>query len=351
MLALKTILALAISLAATATLTAGPTCVFGINAYNRNSSQKPFVFDEFPQLAETPVTKAAAKAFRNRWLDMVAEKGKILQSYPNTECLCFRYHTLADSVILMSLKVGLATGHTLQLPSCPFGSFSLVLLTGCCSTPAVSVDSGAGECLAIAIGSEVNDAQIDAEKITNFYWWLLFKVYGAVQEKLLVSVNKVALATNACKVCSLVFSKNIWNHQAARTDRKNANPVTVFERDDALVVGHCSTGTKLWALLFSGTRESIGRFRNGEDSHLGRETKEITALTISKTMDRRLAENSCIKTNSCCKCCRFVELLNGIEQGSRLCCIRQKSQLQCQLHCGIIGSTSLPSKICGSNFI
>lgn len=342
MFALKVILSLAVGFLAVAADVARPGSVARVNGDNWHTCHLGLVLHEAFQLKESPIAETAAKAFRNRWLDAVADEGQILQCYPNAECLCFRHNALTDPMVLCGLKATLLAAHPFQFPLGVLSSLPLVLFASGLPASTIPVDFLTRECFSGAICGDTDDTKVNAQEVGHFDRWFFLKFNRCHQVKLSVAVHEVTLPLDAVKSFSLILAIDKPDRLPS-IQRGEANLVQPLEAKISLIVGNSAIRTKYGAYsLVSG--EAFDRLSYSANCQLCGQAELLADRKVCQLVNAWLAEYSSLKSDARGKGSCLIGTSHSVKEKPCLFRCWHELQLDSQLHTGIIRNVSFLNK-------
>lgn len=321
-------LRLAIGLLAVAAPVTGATRVAGINRDDQHASQSRLILHETSKLGKTPPALPVALATANR--DPRTNPFQIFQGNPALRVLSRGDERFTDAVVLVSSKAGLPSRQRQQFLFGPARLTALEPLPISEVSAPDSLDCRATVVPAVAVGRQVHDAQVDAEKVIGFDGRCLWKIDRGVEIKRAVAQHEIDLPLDSIEPLTLVGPIQQADAFPA-AERQNAHDRWPFEAQDALVVGHRSVRPEGRARR-PVTLKTLDGLPDGADGHLTRQGEPLAQLVIGAGVDRRLTKYACIKADPCGVRRCGIELAHRRAQDDRLLRRWHQAQLQCQFH-------------------
>ena len=293
------------------TLAAFLAGVLGINQLYRDTSKQALVFQELPQLVESPISVSGSLLLANP--GPRANAFQVFNGNRSMRVLCKINQPPTDAVIHIPLKPGLsprklfepALGglcpHRLQdVPAALIPPAFLFYLTG-------TLDH------AVAGDNDVGDTHIDTDHIIYILLWQLFDVTGCIQVELTFGVAEIRLSILGLQQTILVFSASVRDMQTTSHSPYGDKALVCIPGQDALIVGKSPpVGELSFTLLIK--LVAIGDLADGSDDHLGREPVVPADVVVGKSMDIVLLENLVIPGHPADSVAGLVGFLQSIKQ-------------------------------------
>ncbi len=267
---------------------------------NRNAAAPRFVRNERPQLRKAPRMQARSlpAAGRNPSADM----REFFHCDSASGAFSRRNERLRDHVICVFAKSGFLTREFLEPALCAFGIKSLQFALAPCEIRADTLNVSSTMRIAVAIGGNVDDAEIDTEPVRRTEL-IGFRDVAADSKKPFSPIEtQIAFAPPKGEQSSLMRSRNERNLNAPleRPDRDKA----ITKPEDAIVIWLCTKLAKDRS-NFSVYLECIRHFGNRTNCGLGGQPKSRSKLFIREFVQIKLAECASFKAlgrkpSACC---------------------------------------------------
>ena len=261
--------------------------IFRVNERDRHTCQLGFVLDEGRQLTKRPVMQTCSLLTSNSY----PPRNSLEYFKGNTASGAFRFlhDCLADLVVNVRLITGLfmANFHQLALGSARAKTLKIAAAVRELATSLLNLL--AAECLAVTIGCDIDNSQVDAKIVSNVFGFRRFNITRDEKVKLAVNVAKVGFAAFAFQQLVLAFAAQI-SHMLATFKHPDAHRLFgSFETEKFLVVreGTIWCESALHSLI---KFISIGDFPDGTHSHLCTKREAFPDVAIYKMVKRILAK-------------------------------------------------------------
>lgn len=327
-------LGLPVALLTVATPATRPRRVPCVHEGDRDPGQLGLVADESLQLGEGPSRMPRPVSGPNRC--PIADALEVFEGNPAVGALGQPDKLVADAVVLVPPVICLASGHPLELTPGALGAGLLVGPSGFVATATDLLDGLARVGVAVGIGGEMDDPEIDPKEVFRLDRGAVGKVHRGEQEELTASIDEIDLTLEPVESLSLVLAVGNRYDLPSRK-RPEAYAIESFEREDSFVVGD---GTKR---LEDGTLrlvplEGLDRLSDGANSHLSREAESLADRDVSQLVDAWLTEDPGIETGPSGERGGGVEPLRRGEDRFSLFDRRDQLKLECEFHTFILGA-------------
>ncbi len=243
---------------------------------------------------------------------------------------------LADAVVLLLAESGFLARQLPELFLGPLGSLSLAGLATGLVLAADSFHDLTRMYIAVRIDRNVDNAEIDTQKIHRLDRGVLGHLHRAIEKELASAIDQVDLALHAVEPLTLVFAIDQGeNHPAAKNPETDF--IQSFETENAIVVAdrRSRLERRTPGLV---PLEAFNCFADRSDRHLSGQTEPLSDLAIGELVDTGLREYAMLETKFRGERRGLVEPLHRGQQGWLLIESGQQLQLERKLHAGILGS-------------
>jgi len=304
----------------------GAARVAGIDQRDWNAGECSFVLDKRAQLIERPAGVLGAVLPPNRCprsdVRQVFQRNTSLRVFSGSDDL------LTDAVVLVASKAGLSAG---QIPQSFLGASRSFALEAS-PVPMVASPHTFDCCSAVrrtvAVGCQVDDTQVNAEKIGRSDRGTVRNHDTRVQIELPVSEDEIALSFQAVESRPLILAEHQRNELSA-IQGQQAYGVHAFEGHQPLVKRDCAVRSKFRTDGLV-SREAFDGLSDGAHSHLARQTESFPQFVVDEFVNARLTAYASLKACPSRISGRSVEGAHRGPQLRRLNNCRQKPQLQRQ---------------------
>ncbi len=283
-------LALAVSTLTMTTPITSLAAIRGVDEFNRDSSKLCFVDDETTHLSVRPRSKPIARiATPSR--DPFADAIEVFDGDPTTGAFGGVHDLLADHVVLVTAKSCFLVADTFHLLVGVFRSLASQPLPLSVVLLADLLDIGSRVVLAVAVGGQINDPQVNPDKVGGIDGCPIGDIDRDHQEPLAVGAqHEVALSLVPADPLGLVATHDKWDQNSA-ADYPQAYAVDPLETHDSWIVCNRRVLAKLGLIRLA----SLAGFNytvNTENYGLSRQAKPILDFSIEKLLSLDLIENS-----------------------------------------------------------
>src|ERR1700730_12693441 len=207
--------------------------VAGIDQHDWHPDTRRLVLHEGAQLSECPVGVARSLPPSNR--DALADALKVFQGNSATGVFGGAHQCLADAVVRVALEARLLSAQGLELA---FGRPCLATLQIASAVgegATLLFDARAGIDNGIGVGGDVDDAQVDAQKVVHVNRRNIGHLERGIQVEHAISQDEVGLTTQTAAT-RLLIRTEAARHQGSTVERQDADVLQALPRHDALVV-------------------------------------------------------------------------------------------------------------------
>ncbi len=307
-----------------------------INGNHRDSKQCGLVLQKRSKLRKRPSRMPCSVLTPNRYL--FAYSGECFNRNAARSVFGELDNSFRDAVIVVAAEVGLPASQDVKQFLGSFGAFTLKRLTIAVMSAANSLHCFSRVVVAVAIGGELNNAEINPQELSYLDRWYIRKVDGGVEKELLFAVDEINLSLDAVESLALVCAINQGDdHTTAECPQADA--IQTLETQNAFIVSDRSIGLESRASGFVAV-EYLHGFADGSHGHLGREIEPLPKLGVTTLMDAGLGKYASRVTNLGGEARSRVKTLHRAQQNLLLFSVRQYAQLKSQFHIHIIGANS-----------
>lgn len=281
-------LALSVAFRYMAAAVAGPRGVAWVYEHHRDASSLRLVADERSELSKTPVVLSCPLPFSNR--HPVAYPGQIFQNNRGLRVFGVLNKTLGDAVVYPSLKARLFARHAFEATLGAFAARRLIGLARRVAPFALGFNGLARVGVAIGVGGQVDDAQIDANKPFRVYRRLLRRLHRHQQIKLPISEDEIGLPLAPVELHPLVVA-HLHGNQNATAKRCQTGEFQPLKRQDALIVDDRAMGLKRDATPLV-PLVGFDDFGDGANGQLSRQVKPRANVIVDGLLQLELREHA-----------------------------------------------------------
>ncbi len=275
----------------TATLRASAGSVAGVNQAYQDTSKLGFILDKEPQLTECPRVLLPPLAVSNR--DAVADTFEVFKGYSPPAVFGLCNNTLTDNVIGVSSESLLLLGAFLEKPLGCLRALGLELRAQFGMALSQTVHLAARVGLAVRIGGDINDAQVNAKKLSlSFYRWLLH-LASLVKVKIAVAVNKVSFPNQILEKGEVSSTSYKGNCEPALYCPDRDALVCQLPGQDTFIISDTTPFLK-YTLGDPVKFVGIGYLCQYPNDYLSREIKPITDVVVKHVVQVILAKSLCL---------------------------------------------------------
>lgn len=322
-------LALAIRFLAMAASRASAACVARVNGNHFDASNSRFVFNELPKLSKRPVGVSCALRLLNSC--PLADASEFFDGNSSIRALSRVDQSFADDVIHVFLIAGLLAANLFDFAMRRTSPDLLQFLSSFGMALAVCLNLRAAVALTVAIGSNLNDAEVNAKRILNLLRRRFLNIAHGQEKVIAFVVNKVGFALSRFKQLLLPLAALIRNLLATvhRPDgdkllfgSPGQNPIVKRERAKRLEL----------AAAVSVELVGVGHFRNRSDYDLRRQIKSLSNVGVNQFVQVVLLERLSIPSNHADSVTGSVCFFKSSLEGLGLFFRRIQLDLRYQLH-------------------
>ena len=261
--------------------------VLGIDEHDRNADALRLVLDEGPELMEPPVAQSCSLSASGR--DPLADAFEVFEGDTAQGALRLLHDGLGDAVVPVLLKSSLCSLDCSELPFCAPGLLSLEVSPSMGEASTIQFDVLSTEDDAIAVGGDVDDAEIDAEELLDLSQLDVVDLTGQVEVPLAFAMDEVCLAFPMVEELPLVLSHGKWDECSTLYCPDGDDALILSDAEDPRVVGLGSEVSKCRRSLLADL-ECVSDLCDGPDDHLGCESEAISDVVVNELLDADAAE-------------------------------------------------------------
>lgn len=306
--------------------------VSGINHHDWDTNQSGFIGQEEPKLVEAPGVVRAALLAGNRC--PVSDALKVFKGDAASGVFRLPHEKLADPVVHVTSKT------TLLRPPLPEQALGRLAAFGLELRPKPRMartkvgDVRAAEGLSVAVGGDVLETEIDAEKTARVERFGISDIDHNQKEELSIAVEKIGLSAHPVEPGLLIGSGDP-RHDLAPVERQDRDPVRPLPGQNALVVddGPMRPEARPNGFIPFVDFRHLG---DGADGHLGRETKAGAGVSVDELLQLDLVGAAMRVSDFRDGVASRVETFHRPEQRGGLLGRGQKFDLHRQVHAELI---------------
>lgn len=252
-----------------------------------NASQARFVLDLPPQIVKSPGVMLSPLALSNRC--PLADTRQVFQGNGAIGAFGLLNNPPGDHVVHILRKAALLAFALSQ--QTPGGLGALALQSGSQSGVAFSqaVDVPASMDFSLTVGSDADNAQVDAQSFLGLYWLRRFYFTGCQQVERSVYQEQVTLALLGLQQLSLVCPESIGNSLPTVHRPDGDLLLVLLPAQDPAVIGDgalLAEGSFALAVLLV----RVCHFGNAAHGHLGRQAKTLAHIIVDQFVQAELPE-------------------------------------------------------------
>lgn len=315
-----------------ATLRTGARGISGVNQHCYYTCEPGFIHNKEPQLTESPRVLLSPLSFPNR--DAVSDVGEVFKGDSPTAVFGLCNNTLGNHVVGVGSESLLLPGTLFKKSLGLFGTIGLKFSTqfGMALSHAVHLPSRVG--LAVRIGSDINNAQVNTQKAIRYIGRWLRGINHSCQIKDAIAENEVGLSNLPINPHFLICSySNRDNLPAVKS--KNGDLIQSLPGENALVIDHSRMRIEE-VLRFSIHLVALRNFGYRSHCHLSRKFVVLAKVIIGEVMKVILPECATFKSNLGCVIAGFVKPLHRLKESLMLLWARSKLYHQSLFHTFIV---------------
>ena len=315
----------------------GPACVPGVDLDHRNTGQSGLVRKERDQLPERPTGEFVASVFAPS-REPLSNPRQIFDDNTARGVFGSLDDRFRDNVIDVLAEASFLARDPLELLFRPLRIPFLEPLALQIMLAANLLDRLAGIGVAVAVGRDVRDAEVDADEVGRRHGGGVGDVDGHEQEPFAVRPqNEVGLSLGVGERLGLVLPHHDRDDHTS-FERQEADPIDPLERHHPLIEGHRGVGSEHRPdRLVSPVR--FARLRDAADGRLSRETEPPAEVGVVKSLQHDLIRDLNVKCFARQPVGGFVEPLDRRLESGGVVAVGQELGLQRQLHTRMIDNT------------
>lgn len=313
----------------TTTLRTSPAGITRVNEDHPHPYSFGLVSDVLAQLVERPVTMLASLlATYNRFL---ADARQIFQGDGSTSVYCFFNKLFADLVVGVLLEACLLSRQFLEFTFGGFGLLLLQILSAMLELPAIVLDRLTAKILSVAVGGQIDDAQVYSQHTFKADWLRSFHLTRGKQVELAFDVAQVtfpALALQQFKLSPAGGERD--PHPTVYRPDGHFLPFEVVGQD-ATIEGNSSLRLER-SPDFPVDLIGIRNLRDAPDDDLGAQMEHIPRVSIRQLVQLELTERIVFPRLTANVVAGSIRHFESFAKRVRLIGRRKKFQLGDQLH-------------------
>ena len=306
----------------------GARSVSGIDKNHQDTGKSRLVLDEGAKLMERPGMMDATLSLANRY--PVADTLEILKSDTAPGAFGLRDQSLANRMVDVRGETGFLVTALLQESFGGLGAFGLQPLPEFCMTLPQAVDLTAGIAVAIGVGSDIDNAEVNAEPVLGIIGGRFRHVHHHGKVKCAITVDEIGLTANAFQASGLISAENDGDDLAA-LERQDGHPVKSLPGQDTLVVddGTVRPESGLFGFI---PLVCFGDLADGPDGQLGREIEPLPDVVVNNLLQSNFIGRAFPEGDFSDSIAGNIEPLHRLQESDELFGIRFKFENQCQVH-------------------
>lgn len=263
------------------------TGVPGVNKEHRDTSEPGFVHNKGSELVEGPICQSCVMPLPNRY--PIANALEIFKANSATGALSVRHNGFTDPVVFVLLITGLFAAKLLQFPSSRAGTLPLKISSSVGGLPPVFLDVLSRVDVAITVGRDVDDSEVNSE---HFLWseeWGLIYFANSRQVKGSLHEEEINLPLSMGKKFPLSFPTGKWDYLPA-INSPDRDFVVCLEAQDSVVEGESPKQAKASsgpAIEFV----SIRNLRDAANHNLGGKPRTCSNVVVDQLVQSVLTED------------------------------------------------------------
>ena len=257
-----------------------------IDEQHRHSCTPRFIGDELAELAERPVVQPSSLSTSG--LNPFADAGQVFQPNRAPGALRGIDEGLRNHVVDVGLEPPLLSRELAEPSFCGLCAAALKTSTAAREMCPDLLDGLASVMSAVAVGGDVDDAEIDAENVSGIYKIGIVDIADTGDVPLATHEHQIDLALAEGEQLALVLTRDVGNLLPSGY-RPNRDRLVIDEAKDAVVIG-LSREAPEGALRFP--VELIGVRHLGDAAHgnLGRQVEHPARVAVRQLVQVELPE-------------------------------------------------------------
>lgn len=272
--------------------------VSGIDKNHRHASTSRFVCDELTKLAKRPVAQACSPTATGR--NPATNVLEVFKTNRPAGAFCGFDKLFRNAVVDVFLEAGLLAREFTETALGRLGAALLKTRSTAEEIGADFLDGFARVALAIAVGRDIRDAEIDTKSLKRVDQFWVINVADAGEIEVAAHVHQIDFALTEGKQVALVLPHHSLDLDAA-FEGPDGNDVVGLKADYPVVVGLSGVLAERDLRRFSAVglvrRVGIGNLGNAADSGLGSKSELGACHVVSDLVQVELARFSDRKTN------------------------------------------------------
>lgn len=261
-------------------------CVARVDKEDGHTKKSGFVCHKGSQLMERPIGHTCPLSASD--LCPATDALEIFQSNAATGAVRICHDGLRDGVVSDPLEPGLLPLKSVELATSSARAFPLKV------TPPVSMDTSdqfdfsATMAAPVAVGGDVDDAEVNADPVFRLKPLGLWNVACADQEPLAADISNIGLALAELHQLALPLAGNPRELNAT-VDGPKRHDVVGLEAHQPIVIRLSSESSKLGTNLSVGL-ESVSDLGDATNRRLSRQIKALATILVSKLVKIKLPD-------------------------------------------------------------
>ncbi len=317
-----------------------------VDGDKRHAFVRGLVAQEGSQLPEGPTAKGAALRLSNRC--PVADARQVLDGDSTSGVFSLPHDLLADAMVEVGGKPPLLAPPLAQQAHGRLGSFLLEVPSQASMAATEIGVVGTAEGVAIVIGSDVLQAEINAEIVGRIAFGHVAHIHRHVEEEFTIAVDQIGLTAREGKTALLVGTRHP-RHDFATFQCKDRDAIQTFPRQDALIVGDGAVRSESGPHA-AVTLVDLDYFGDSPHRHLGRKTEAVPGVVVDELLQLDLVCAVIGVRNFSNRIASRVAPLNCFQKRGGLLWRRQELGLHRQVHTNVVAQSlntnqALPSYV------
>ena len=320
---------------------AGAGGVSGVHQDHRHPGESCFVADKTAELVEAPRVVLSPLALPNP--DPLAYPLEVFQGDSPIRALGLQHHLFADAVVSVPAKQGLLAPPLLEESPAGVGALALEPSPELGVTLPQAVDRAAGVGLAIGVGQNIDDAQVNSQHVLGFQQGQLLHVHHHVEVKGLIPERQVGLPLAEGHQLPLAGATGVGD-SLAPFHRPDGHPVIREVAENPVVVGDGAVGAER-ALGLPVPLIAIGDLGDAADGKLGGQGELLADGVVGQLVEVVLPEEPLLPRYAANPVAGSIGAFQSLEQGPMLIGRRQQFEVDHQLHSSSIDESAWFAKL------
>ncbi len=273
-------------------VTAGRTsarCVTGVYEDYRHTNALGLICHEGAQLKEGPTMQPCSLTAASRY--PVTNARQIFESNAATGVLRRLHKLLGYAVIRISDKASFLAGQLFETAMTGLRTFALQLRAQATMTKTHVLNCFTLMHCSIRISGNIDEAQVNAEKVTRFNLWQFLNVATLMQIEFTIAVDQIAFAAQALQKLTLWFATDEGHFLTSgyRPDRNSRRSELIGHQ---MSIERKSTINLEYALRLVIQLVGVGNFPKDTYCYICAKIKLLTHRTIVHLLQGKLSEGA-----------------------------------------------------------